>query len=190
MTQSCNREHLDEALKDPSTLTLFEKYHAYEEKISDLAGGLSHKTWRTHPGTKDLFSKGAIAVARSMIPGALSAVDKTMEETWLHWTISQFGAYQRCCRTTSTRAQFYQKTLEMVDLIKDPDCPWGETSELEKAEVKKGEEAIQRTIETIKNFTNPFTISDKDRLYPGFWCSCPHGGRDGRATSRNCGQGC
>ena len=33
MTQSCNREHLDEALKDPSTLTLIEKYHAYEEKV-------------------------------------------------------------------------------------------------------------------------------------------------------------
>lgn len=33
MTQSCNQEHLDEALKDPSTLTLIEKYHAYEEKV-------------------------------------------------------------------------------------------------------------------------------------------------------------
>ncbi|KAK1892128.1 NN'-diacetyllegionaminic acid synthase [Dissostichus eleginoides] len=54
----------------------------------------------------------------------------------------------------------------MVDLIKDPDCPRaGKHRELEKAEGKKGEEAIQRTIETIRNFTNPFTISDKDRLY-------------------------
>lgn len=54
----------------------------------------------------------------------------------------------------------------MVDLIKDPDCQRaGKHRELEKAEVKKGEEAIQRTIETIRNFTNPFTISDKDRLY-------------------------
>ncbi|KAI4828903.1 hypothetical protein KUCAC02_022974 [Chaenocephalus aceratus] len=33
MIQSCNREHLDEALKDRSTLTLIEKYHAYEEKV-------------------------------------------------------------------------------------------------------------------------------------------------------------
>ncbi|KAI9541765.1 hypothetical protein NQZ68_027129 [Dissostichus eleginoides] len=54
----------------------------------------------------------------------------------------------------------------MVDFIKDPDCPRaGKHRELEKAEGKKGEEAIQRTIETIRNFTNPFTISDKDRLY-------------------------
>ncbi|KAL3043842.1 hypothetical protein OYC64_003656 [Pagothenia borchgrevinki] len=57
---------------------------------------------------------------------------------------SQFGAYQRWCRTTSTRAQFYQKSLEMVDLIKDPDCPRaGKHRELEKAKVKKDEEAIQ-----------------------------------------------
>ena len=42
----------------------------------------------THPGAKDLLSKGAIAVARSMIPGALSAVDKTMEETFMRFAKS------------------------------------------------------------------------------------------------------
>jgi hypothetical protein len=31
MTQSCDREHLDEALNDPSTLTLIDRYRAYEE---------------------------------------------------------------------------------------------------------------------------------------------------------------
>ena len=31
--------------------------------------------------------------------------------------------------------------------------------------IKELEEAIQRTIETIRNFRNPFTASDKDRLY-------------------------
>jgi hypothetical protein len=33
----------------------------------------------SHPGAKELLKKGGIAVARSLIPGALSAVDKTME---------------------------------------------------------------------------------------------------------------
>ena len=37
----------------------------------------------SHPGATDLLEKGAIAVARSLIPGALSAVDKTMEETFM-----------------------------------------------------------------------------------------------------------
>ncbi len=38
---------------------------------------------QSHPGAKDLLKKGGIAVARSLIPGALSAVDKTMEETFM-----------------------------------------------------------------------------------------------------------
>ena len=63
-------------------------------------------------------------------------------------------------------AQFYEKTLELVDLIDDPDSPRaGRHWELEKAEIRKGEEAVQRTLTTIRNFTNPFIITDKERLY-------------------------
>lgn len=43
---------------------------------------------KSHPGAKDLLTRGAIAVARSLIPGALSAVDKTMEETFMHFAKS------------------------------------------------------------------------------------------------------
>lgn len=79
---------------------------------------------------------------------------------------SQFGAYQRWCRTTSARAQFYEKTLEMVGLIDDPDSPLkGKHRELEQAQIKKSEEAVQRVLEAIRNFTNPFTIDDRERLY-------------------------
>lgn len=42
----------------------------------------------SHPGAKELLSKGGIAVARSLIPGALSAVDKTMEETFMKFAKS------------------------------------------------------------------------------------------------------
>ena len=37
----------------------------------------------SYPRTTDLLMKGAIAVAHSLIPGALSAVDKMMEETFM-----------------------------------------------------------------------------------------------------------
>ncbi|KAI9541766.1 hypothetical protein NQZ68_027130 [Dissostichus eleginoides] len=77
---------------------LIEKNHAYEEKARTwerqlpygcrlLPTVILYLTWlevyltnleNTHPGAKDLLSKGSIAVARSMIPGALSAVDKTI----------------------------------------------------------------------------------------------------------------
>jgi hypothetical protein len=57
-------------------------------------------------------------------------------------------------------------TLEMVDLIDDPDIPRkGRHRELEKAAIKKSENAIQRVQTAIVNFSNPFTIADKERLY-------------------------
>ena len=37
----------------------------------------------THLGATDLIDKGVIGAARSMIPGSLSAVDRTMEETFM-----------------------------------------------------------------------------------------------------------
>ena len=54
----------------------------------------------------------------------------------------------------------------MVDLIDDPDCPRvGKHRKLEKAEVKKGEEAVQRILTAVRNFSNPFISADKDMLY-------------------------
>lgn len=77
-----------------------------------------------------------------------------------------FGAYQRWCRTTSTRAQYFEKMLDMCGLIDDPDCPKaGKHRELKRAEIKKSEDAVQRTMSAVRNFTNPFTIPDKDHLY-------------------------
>ena len=40
---------------------------------------------KSHPSSLDLLKKGAIAVARSLIPGSLCAVDKTMEETFMRF---------------------------------------------------------------------------------------------------------
>ena len=79
---------------------------------------------------------------------------------------SKFGAYHRWCHTTSTRAQYFEKMLEMCCLIDDPDFPMaGKNRGLERAEIKKSEDAVQRTIAAICNFTNPFSLADKDHLY-------------------------
>ena len=79
---------------------------------------------------------------------------------------SMFGAYQRWHRTTSTRAQYFEKMLEMCGLTDDPDCPKaGKHRELEKAEMKKSEAAVQKTIAAIKSFNNPWKAYDKDKLY-------------------------
>lgn len=77
-----------------------------------------------------------------------------------------FGAYQRWCRTTSTRAQYFEKMLEVSGMVDDPECPKaGKHRELENSSIKKSEEAVQNTIAAIKSFTNPFTITDKENLY-------------------------
>ena len=45
----------------------------------------------SHPGAEELLNKGGIAVARSLIPGSLSADDKTMEETFMRFAKSVGG---------------------------------------------------------------------------------------------------
>lgn len=42
----------------------------------------------SHPGALDYIKHGAISVARSLIPGALAAVDKTMDETFMKFAKS------------------------------------------------------------------------------------------------------
>ena len=37
----------------------------------------------THPGATELMDRGVLGVARSLIPGSLSDVDRTMEETFM-----------------------------------------------------------------------------------------------------------
>lgn len=56
---------------------------------------------QSHPGAKELLKKGGIAVARSLIPGALSAVDKTMEETFMKFAKSAGieNLFQHLCFT-------------------------------------------------------------------------------------------
>ena len=56
--------------------------------------------------------------------------------------------------------------LELCGLIDDPECPKaGKHRELEQAEIRKSEEAVQKVICTIHNFMNPFDVPDKDHLY-------------------------
>ncbi|KAJ8334115.1 hypothetical protein SKAU_G00397540 [Synaphobranchus kaupii] len=80
---------------------------------------------------------------------------------------SKFGAYQHWYCTKSARAQYFKSMLKMCGLIEDPDCSTKAKKyrELEAAEIKKCEDAVQKTLDAIRNFTDPFAISDKDHLY-------------------------
>ena len=97
-----------------------------------------------------------------------------MEETFMRFAKSaggfsgifhMFGAYERWCRTTSSRAQYHEKLLEMCGLNDDPDCPRkGKHREMEKAEIERSKKAVIRVM-AAKNVCNPFETSDKTKLY-------------------------
>lgn len=64
------------------------------------------------------------------------------------------------------QAQYFKKMLEICGLMDDPDRPKaGKHGKLERAEIRKSEEAAQCTTFAIRNFTNPFSLVDKDHLY-------------------------
>ena len=78
----------------------------------------------SRPGASDLLKSGAFSVARSFYPGSRSAVDKTMEETFMKSAKSKGGttagiicltqnyeAYQRWVRTSHERVKYVEKKL-------------------------------------------------------------------------------
>ena len=79
--------------------------------------------------------------------------------------LSNFDASQQWCRTTLMSSQCFYKLLDMCQIADDPDTSKaGKHRELENAQMKTYEEAVQRTMSTICNFSNPFTLPDKDHL--------------------------
>lgn len=85
---------------------------------------------------------------------------------------NNFGAYQRFCKTTSTRAQFYELLLEFCGMVDDPDNPKsGVHRECEKANINKMEKAVQAVITAVRSGfkRDPFDPENglqKERLYP------------------------
>ena len=69
---------------------------------------------KSHPGVKDLLMKGGIAITRSLIPVALSAVDKMMEETFMKFSKSAVtGILYLLILTTLTRDIQCESLLRM-----------------------------------------------------------------------------
>ena len=59
-------------------LMAFHRFHRYLVWLEVFLTNID----KSHPGAKELLMKGGIAVVRSLIPGVLSAVDKTVDETF------------------------------------------------------------------------------------------------------------
>ena len=54
-------------------------------------------------------------------------------------------------------------SIRLIDCPKSPKA--GKHQELEKAEIGKSGQAVQRAMSAICHFTNPLTIHDKENLY-------------------------
>lgn len=51
---------------------------------------------QSHPRANKLLKRGDVAVARSLIPGVRSVVDKTMEETFMKFAKSSGNENYHC----------------------------------------------------------------------------------------------
>ena len=134
----------------------------------------------SHPGSTNLLEGGAFSVARSMIPGNRCPVDKTIEETFMKYAkshggaggcgagltglVNNYDAYQKWVRTTHERAHFVEATFSMVDMLSESNGN-RKHKDLRPTEVTKSERRVQRTIDAISGFMNPFDVPDKEKLY-------------------------
>ena len=134
----------------------------------------------THPGASDLLKAGAISVARSLVPSSRSAVDKTIEETFMKHAkshggsggcgagltgiLTNFSAYQRWVKTTHERAQYVDVTRAKAGLETES-YDGQHHKDLRPSEIKKSEKRVEQTKSAIQSFLNPFDVSDHDKLY-------------------------
>ena len=113
-------------------------------------------------------------MARSFCPGNRAAVDKTMEETFMHHAKSDrmgsgitgicmnYGNYQHWIRSANARSQYVNVTLKKAGMMDDDSS---KTHKDTKKTVKlKSENYVTRTQDAVCSFINPFDAEVKDNL--------------------------
>lgn len=126
----------------------------------------------THPGARELLERNGFSVSRSSVPNSRNPVDITIEQTINKHAKSQGGiigfsrnysAYYRWCTTRHCRAKYVEALLQVTDMTSE------ETSahkELQPAQIQGCEADVNKVIEAICGFTNPFsTDNNPDELY-------------------------
>ena len=129
----------------------------------------------SHPGAIQLLKLGAFSVARSFCPGNRAAVDKTMEETFMHHAKSDrmgsgitgiymnYGSYQCWIRSANARSQYVNVTLKQAGMM-DDDARSKTHKDTKKTAKLKSENYVTRTQDAVCSFINPFDAEVKDNL--------------------------
>ena len=86
----------------------FEDYAQYLTWFDGICDILCVK----HPNANDLLLKGSISVARSLIPGNLCAVDKTMEETFMRYAKLKERSEEQACQVSLIIMQHFNGGLK------------------------------------------------------------------------------
>ena len=84
----------------------------------------------------------------------------------MHGIFENFAAYQRWIRTTSARAKLFERMFDVCGMNNDPECPAaGKHRDLDAAQVRKSERAVQNVMTAISHFTNPWRTPNKEKLF-------------------------
>ena len=125
----------------------------------------------SHPGAEELLKRNGFSVNRSDVPSSRNDVDITIKQTINRYAKSHGGivgfsrnhsAYYRWCRTRHTRASYLQTTKEIASRDSQEATSH---KEVRGSQIVKSEQDTCSVLQAISNFTNPFTIEDKDALY-------------------------
>ena len=68
-----------------------------------------------------------------------------------------YEAYQRWVRTSHERVKYVEKNLNMADM-KQSDDVRSEHRELRPSVIQRSEDSVQRMMNAIESFTNPFSV--------------------------------
>ena len=126
---------------------------------------------KSHPGAEELPKRNGFGVNRSDVPSSRTAVDITIEQTINHHAKSHGGivcfsrnqsVYYRWGRTRHSRASYLQTAKEIANMDSRESTSH---KEVRRSQILKSEQDTCSVIQAISNFTNPFTIEDKDALY-------------------------
>ena len=143
-------------------------HHNYARYVSYYLLSLKNLS-NTKPEAEQLIRRG-FSVSRSHIPNSRTPIDLTIEQTINRQAKTKGGivgfskngpAYYRWCVTRHSRACYLDATLAMTGLT---DNSSDGHKELSQAQKKQSEAFVQRTMEAVAAFINPFDTDGENLL--------------------------
>ena len=130
--------------------------------------------YETYVSTKLNAYRGAIRVARSMIPGSREDVDRTIEETIMRDSKAHSGATGTGISGITRNYAAYQHWISAMHEIEVYSCNiftcrhgilyWRSRQGCKKIRGEKNPDNASKTVDAFKNFLNLFSV-EKDKLY-------------------------